>query len=155
VYSGEVSAADEESVRKIYSFFRMEGEDFDHKTGVDGFRNDIKKLYADDNSKDFTIIVEDKEIKVHRMVMMARSDLYRGMFLSVQDESNKVHDYSGLSYEAFKVLINYLYAGEIDKNLSPNIIAELKELPAWDYFELNPNEGKDKNPYSLITKLGL
>ncbi len=154
VYSGGVSAADEASVREICFPFGIQGKDFDHKTGLDGFRNDMKRLYADDDSKDFTIIVQDKEIKVHRLVMAARSDLFRGMFLNVQDESNQVHDYSGLSYDAFAVLIKYLYTGEIDKNLTPNIIAELKEGPAWDYFGLNPNEGKDKNPYSLLTKLG-
>ncbi|KAJ5079636.1 di- and tripeptidase dug2-related [Anaeramoeba ignava] len=72
--------------------------------------------YFDDSTKDFTIFVQGKPIKVHKFILLARTDLYRGMFLSVtEDKSNQVNDYSGNSFETVHALIEFLYFAELKK----------------------------------------
>ncbi|KAJ5069396.1 btk-binding protein-related [Anaeramoeba ignava] len=110
-----------------------------YKFWKEGLNEAMKRMYYDKESKDFTIKRGNKNVLVHKLVLIARSELYRGMFLSVtEDKSNKVTDYSELSDEAFEILIYYLYTNEIKDNgfkLTKEIINELEI--AMDYFQLN------------------
>ncbi|KAJ5066264.1 ankyrin repeat-containing protein [Anaeramoeba ignava] len=59
------------------------------KSGKIGLIHDLERLYQDEKSKDFTIIFPDETtIQVHKLILIARSNLFRGMFLSVVDNSN-------------------------------------------------------------------
>ncbi|KAJ5075397.1 speckle-type poz protein [Anaeramoeba ignava] len=70
----------------------------------------IYQNYMKENeTKDFIIISEEKEIKVHKLILFTRSELFKGMFLSVSDTSNQVHDYSRKSNESIQQLIYFLY----------------------------------------------
>ena len=69
------------------------------------------------------------------------------MFLSVQDNSNKVNDQSGLSYDAVTHVIQYMY-GVPPGNLRSQAREELLDLSAWDYYGMNPKECSDENPKS-------
>ncbi|KAJ5072907.1 claret isoform a [Anaeramoeba ignava] len=67
-----------------------------------------------------------------------RSELYRGMFLSVtEDKSNKVTDYSELSNESFQILEYWIYSNQIkdEIQITNEIINEIKI--GIDYFQLN------------------
>ncbi|KAJ5077536.1 di- and tripeptidase dug2-related [Anaeramoeba ignava] len=100
--------------------------------------NDLKKIYQDDSTKDFTIFVQGKPIKVHKFILLARTDLYRGMFLSVtEDKSNQVNDYSGNSFETVHALIEFLYFAELKKGLKKSVLNELIDAP--NYYQLNEN----------------
>lgn len=152
VYSGVVSAADEKTVREFCSQFGIQGRDFVEKNGFYGFRNDMKKLYEDTDSKDFSIIVGDSVIKVDQIVLLARSQTFRDMFLNVKDDSQQVHDYLELPYAAYNIIIKYLYTGEMDRGLlTPDIIEELNKH--YTFFQMNPHEENPDNPYSFIRKL--
>ncbi|KAJ5073019.1 hypothetical protein M0811_08974 [Anaeramoeba ignava] len=65
------------------------------------------------------------------------------MFLSVNDSSNQVHDYSGKSFETIHQLIYFLYYDEFDKTKQFNfqLFAEFKDLK--DYYQLNQNSRID------------
>ncbi|KAJ5072952.1 ubiquitin-protein ligase e3a-related [Anaeramoeba ignava] len=62
----------------------------------------MKRIYLNENEKDFIIERKEKEYKFPKLILIMRSELYRGMFLSVtEDKSNKVTDYSELSNKSF------------------------------------------------------
>ncbi|KAJ6228453.1 ankyrin repeat-containing protein [Anaeramoeba flamelloides] len=99
-------------------------------------KQSLLELYEDDETKDYKIIVNNRPIGVHRMVLQARSGLFRGMFLGTNEGKNgQVNDYSGISYQSMKILIKYLYSGEINFNILTQEIKENLEY-SIDYFQL-------------------
>ncbi|KAJ6254935.1 ankyrin repeat-containing protein [Anaeramoeba flamelloides] len=122
---------------------------FKKKSGKIGLLNDLKKLFQDKESMDFSIIVKTeieenentiqivKEIPCHKFILQARSELFRGMFLTVNEETSKVHDYTGKSYEAIDALLQYFYLEKFDLTLDEDIHLELED--ATDYYQLSIN----------------
>ncbi|KAJ3433195.1 ankyrin repeat-containing protein [Anaeramoeba flamelloides] len=99
-------------------------------------KQSLLELYEDDETKDYKIIVNNRPIGVHRMVLQARSGLFRGIFLGTNEGKNgQVNDYSGISYQSMKILIKYLYSGEINFNILTQEIKENLEY-SIDYFQL-------------------
>ncbi|KAJ5068816.1 ankyrin repeat-containing protein [Anaeramoeba ignava] len=111
--------------------------EFKNKRGKKGLIDDFERMIQDENSKDFQIIVEQKPIRVHKIVLIARSDLFRGMFLNVQDDSNQVKDYSGKSYETIRTLVNFFYNDQLPDSVSNQVVTEL--LDCKDFYQLNQN----------------
>ncbi|KAJ6249478.1 ada2a-containing complex component 3 [Anaeramoeba flamelloides] len=117
------------------------------KLGIDiyspkyDYNSYLQDLLNDDQSKDFTIIIDKtkEKIKVHRFIIQCRSELYRGMFLSIEDSDDlkEVKDYSGISFETLHLFIKYLYTEKIDEGLfNKKIVYELSV--AMDFFQLTP-----------------
>ncbi|KAJ6235547.1 speckle-type poz protein [Anaeramoeba flamelloides] len=119
------------------------------------FLNDLSNLYKDNNSKDFTIKIKEElsdessdessnesfneSIKVHKIILLIRSELFRNMFNSIEDKNiTSIFDYSGKSYETLKCLINYFYTDKlvIKDGDDPDLICEELE-DAIEYFQLN------------------
>ncbi|KAJ5074282.1 btk-binding protein-related [Anaeramoeba ignava] len=110
----------------------------------------MKRMYlnSNENEKDFIIQRKEKSVKFPKIILSARSELYRGMFLSVtEDKSNKVNDYSELSDESFEILEYWIYTNQIKKRIQ--ITKEmLKEIErGMDYFQLNQ---ANPNLFSLL-----
>ncbi|KAJ5073801.1 pep-cterm sorting domain-containing protein [Anaeramoeba ignava] len=99
--------------------------------------SDLISLYSNEESKDFSIISnEGKKIKAHKFILAARSELFRGMFLTVtEDSTNEVKDYTGKSTKALETIIKFLYYDEIEKGLEMNIYEELEE--AEEFFQFS------------------
>ncbi|KAJ5078771.1 ras di-ras and rheb family members of small gtpase superfamily [Anaeramoeba ignava] len=97
---------------------------------------DMKKLYSDQESKDFSIIVEEKEIKVHKIILALRSEVYREMFNKVHDDSGKVKDYTNSKFNTFQILIQFFYTDTIQESIALETIQELKQ--AHDFYQLHP-----------------
>ncbi|KAJ5070272.1 claret isoform a [Anaeramoeba ignava] len=100
----------------------------------------MKRIYLNENEneKDFIIERKEKQYKFPKLILTMRSELYRGMFLSVtEDTSNKVTDYSELSEESFQILEYWIYSNQIKDGIeiTQEIITELKQK--IDYFQLN------------------
>ncbi|KAJ5071730.1 ankyrin repeat [Anaeramoeba ignava] len=128
----------------IEEFFKEIGFDSNwikSKSKRKGIIKDLSKLYKEnDSKKDFTIICsEEKEIKVHKLILFLRSELFKGMFqLNIQDKSNQVHDYSRKSFETIQQFIYFLYHDKIEENkFNSKIIEEFEDIK--DYFQLNLN----------------
>ncbi|KAJ5078143.1 phytochrome-interacting ankyrin-repeat protein [Anaeramoeba ignava] len=139
----------------IENFFKEIGLDsnwIESKLGRKGILNDFQKLYQDESTKDFTIIVEEKEIKVHKLVLIIRSGLFKGMFLlNIEDKSNQVHDYSKKSFETIQQLIYFFYNDKFDKSkMNKKIIEELED--AKDYYQLNQNSIIDLFLFEEVSK---
>ncbi|KAJ6234995.1 ankyrin repeat-containing protein [Anaeramoeba flamelloides] len=99
---------------------------------------DLKTMYDDDETKDFAIKVKNEEVRVHKIILQARSELFRGMFVSVTDNSNSVSDYSDRSLSTIQMLVKFLYYDvlEFPKNADMELICE--ELDdAIEYYQLN------------------
>ncbi|KAJ5067022.1 ankyrin repeat protein [Anaeramoeba ignava] len=101
---------------KIFQEIWIDLNWIESKKGRKGILEDLHKLYQGNKTKDFTIIIsEEKEIKVHKLILILRSELYKGMFLNIQDSSNQVHDYSKKSNETIQQLIHFFYHDKFDK----------------------------------------
>ncbi|KAJ5078069.1 ankyrin repeat protein [Anaeramoeba ignava] len=130
---------------QLDQFFKEVGFDsnwIQSKKGRKGIIKDFSKLYQQESTKDFTIIFEEeKKIKVHKLILILRSELFKGMFqLNVQDSSNQVHDYSGKSFETIHQLIYFFYHDEFEKETNKFPQEIKKEFDYFkDYYQLNPN----------------
>ncbi|KAJ6230307.1 molting protein mlt-4 [Anaeramoeba flamelloides] len=102
------------------------------------FTNDLKKMYYMDETKDFSIICENKEIKVHKLILQSRSEFFRGMFLSVEEKTSQINDYSNRSFKAMNLFIKFLYFNEIDLKEMDGI-DENELLDIGDFFLINKN----------------
>ncbi|KAJ5073080.1 claret isoform a [Anaeramoeba ignava] len=72
----------------------------------------MKRIYLNENEneKDFIIERKEKQYKFPKLILIMRSELYRGMFLSVtEDKSNKVTDYSELSNKSFQIFEYWIF----------------------------------------------
>ncbi|KAJ5072955.1 claret isoform a [Anaeramoeba ignava] len=100
----------------------------------------MKKIYLNENEneKDFIIERKEKQYKFPKLILIMRSELYRGMFLSVtEDKSNKVRDYSELSNKSFQILEYWIYSNQIkdEIQITQEMIDEIQI--GIDYFQLN------------------
>ncbi|KAJ5072872.1 btk-binding protein-related [Anaeramoeba ignava] len=98
----------------------------------------MKRIYLNENEKDFIIERKEKQYKFPKLILIMRSELYRGMFLSVtEDTSNKVKDYSELSNKSFQMLEYWIYSNQIkdEIEITQEIIDEIQI--GIDYFQLN------------------
>ncbi|KAJ5075457.1 claret isoform a [Anaeramoeba ignava] len=114
----------------------------------------MKRIYLNENEneneKDFIIERKEKQYKFPKLILIMRSELYRGMFLSVtEDKSNKVTDYSELSNESFQIFEYWIYSNQIKEGIqiTQEIINEIKI--GIDYFQLNQT---NPNLFDLLIK---
>ncbi|KAJ5076648.1 ankyrin repeat-containing protein [Anaeramoeba ignava] len=136
----ENSQEKQENVKEFFREIGLDSKWFESKKGRKGILNDLGKLYQQNDSKDFTIIIEEKEIKVHKLILILRSELFKGMFqLNIEDKSNQVHDYSKKSFQTLNQIIYFLYHDKFDKDqeLTKENLEELRDTK--DYFQLNEN----------------
>ncbi|KAJ5075774.1 hypothetical protein M0811_06636 [Anaeramoeba ignava] len=98
----------------------------------------MKRIYLNENENDFIIERKEKQYKFPKLILIMRSELYRGMFLSViNDKSNKVTDYSELSNKSFQIFEYWIYSNQIkdEIQITKEIIDEIQI--GIDYFQLN------------------
>ncbi|KAJ6249213.1 btk-binding protein-related [Anaeramoeba flamelloides] len=108
----------------------------------------LSELLEDEDSSDFTILIPDPEdeeeepidIPVHKIVLMARSGLYREMFKKVKDKSTEVTDQSGMSPESVELLVKFLYTAKVSITADDDPETVVNELQdAKEYYQLNTN----------------
>ncbi|KAJ5077380.1 ras family-domain-containing protein [Anaeramoeba ignava] len=134
IYFGKVSYQDlsilKEWKNKLSNICKIE-----FGTQIESFLKDLEILMNSEETKDFQIISNNQEIKVHKIILITRSELYRGMFNISEDKSNSVHEYSNKQTETIQSLIHFFYTDNIPKIENETIYEELKECV--DYFQLN------------------
>ena len=112
----------------------------------------MKVLSDNEDAKVFTIIVKNQgQIRVNPLVLRARSGLFRDMFNSVRnDTTNRVNDYSGLSYGALNEVIHFVQSGRLsayfyadpgkldekEREARIRILQELDHLDVAEYYQL-------------------
>ncbi|KAJ3450038.1 ankyrin repeat-containing protein [Anaeramoeba flamelloides] len=165
VYSGYASFEGKKEIQqnslKIALELNFTEKQFNDKSYLRGLLFDLNKLFIDQNSKDFTILVpiekekvdemEDekekeeekeeqeeilKEIKAHKIILQARSELFRGLFSSISESENKVKDYTGKQFKTLEILIDFIYTNKIKKKMiEEEILMELDDV--MEYYQLS------------------
>ncbi|KAJ3442951.1 ankyrin repeat ph and sec7 domain containing protein secg-related [Anaeramoeba flamelloides] len=101
---------------------------------------DMKLILEDEESMDFSIVVENNYIPCHKFVHVARSGLYAELFETIDSNIQEVNDYSGKSYETIELLIDYFYTDTIKFTGDNEVEFLLDELDdAHQYYLLNSN----------------
>ncbi|KAJ6251376.1 hypothetical protein M0813_15033 [Anaeramoeba flamelloides] len=154
LYLDQIS--NQETLKKIFNSLNLS---FPPKNS---FQKDLLNLYKDEDSKDFTLLIKNEndedvkkdkeeeeeeeeeyamtEIPVHKIVLIARSGLFRDMFQNVTQETNSVKDYSGKSIDSLEILIKYFYTDKIEITADHDPLLVLEELEdSIEYYQLNEN----------------
>ncbi|KAJ3443821.1 ankyrin repeat-containing protein [Anaeramoeba flamelloides] len=136
VYCGSVPT-DSESIIELMEICEKLEINFQTKSGKVGILKDLNTLYKDHDSKDFTLIVEKQEIKIHKIILLARSELFRGMFSCLEKQIDQIKDQSNRPLKIINEVIKFLYTETIDqeKNLNNDELEDFYETT--DYFLLN------------------
>lgn len=84
------------------------------RTSVDKLAKDIGELLNDDEFPDLRIVVQGKEIKVHKLIICARSPVFRAMLsLDMKEKRESRINLTDVSYEAAKEFMKFLYSAEL------------------------------------------
>ena len=77
----------------------------------------LRHFYNDEEFSDVTFIVEGRRVHGHRMVLCLVSDCFRAMFTTGFRESSSgcTIDIPNCSYQAFMMMMEYIYSGECPK----------------------------------------
>ncbi|KAJ6254269.1 hypothetical protein M0813_12560 [Anaeramoeba flamelloides] len=113
-------------------------------------KNDLKKLLFDEQTSDFKLVVknyleeddddeeEEEELYIHKFILAARSGLFLNMFQNIEENFQKVKDYSGKSLETIELLITFLYTDELPITADTDqefIKEEFEDIV--EYYQLN------------------
>ncbi|KAJ6246632.1 btk-binding protein-related [Anaeramoeba flamelloides] len=108
-------------------------------------KNDLKQLLFDEQTSDFKLVVknedeeEEEELYIHKFILAARSGLFLNMFQNLEENLQKVKDYSGKSLETIELLISFLYTDELPITADTDqefIKEEFEDIV--EYYQLNP-----------------
>ena len=97
------------------------------------FIEDMTKLMEDSETSDFTLKVANKDFKVHKAVLAARSGVFRTMFLSGMQEAVEGEAViTDVDEETLQEVLQYIYMGKLSrKNFSINSLFYAEKNTSW------------------------
>ncbi|KAJ3451358.1 hypothetical protein M0812_05028 [Anaeramoeba flamelloides] len=148
VYCGTIPFSQNMQLSKAIDSMKFDNSLIGKLNSRESLNKDLLAMYRDEKSKDFKIIVEEdvdeeepevEEIKIHKLILIARSKTYRDLILNVEEEVNEIKDYSGKSPETIVTLVRYLYTSKIGPwTADDDIELILQEMDdVLDYYQLN------------------
>ena len=97
---------------------------------------DLFKSFESQEFCDFDIVCGDKVIRCHKVVLAARSPVFKAMLLHNMEESNldKVEP-KNFDFDTMNLVMKFIYKGEIEANMLDKHAVEI--FKAADYYEIN------------------
>ncbi|KAJ5066941.1 speckle-type poz protein [Anaeramoeba ignava] len=110
---------------------------FKEKIGKKSLLHDLNELYKDEKSKDFRIKCKNgQELKIHKIVLATRSNLFRSMFIMVKESSDSVSDYSERSIQSLNILFYWLYHDKFPDEIEVSEELYQEFLEFEDFYQL-------------------
>ncbi|KAJ5069123.1 ankyrin repeat ph and sec7 domain containing protein secg-related [Anaeramoeba ignava] len=134
IYSG-IFEGNPEETSVLLNEIGMSNELILSKSRRFGLVRDLEAWSKKEEEKDFAIIVEDQPIKVHKLILAIRSELFFNMFVNVKDDSNQVRDYSQKTFGAIKALIHYFYLDKLPEDITQSEFEELEN--ASEFYQMH------------------
>ncbi|KAK0161716.1 hypothetical protein PV327_008134 [Microctonus hyperodae] len=79
--------------------------------------------------KDATIVIDEKEIPVHKIILAAHSPVFLAMFKADMTESvNKIIVINDIDFDIIKKVIRFIYTGVLDPTLDVNALLSILEV---------------------------
>lgn len=107
--------------------------------------DDFSRLLSDEESKDVSFKFGTEELTAHKLILAARSPVFKRMFeVDMKEKCTSVIEISDATSTAFKSFLKFIYSGHYDKReLSPELlylgekyeINDLKEMAAKGMLE--------------------
>lgn len=70
------------------------------------------ELYKSEKYTDVTLVCKDRNFKVHKIILVSRSPVFRAMFeLDMKESSTNIVDVYDIEPEAFEKFLEYMYTG--------------------------------------------
>ncbi|KAJ3424325.1 leucine rich repeat family protein [Anaeramoeba flamelloides] len=112
--------------------------------GVKNFKRkslqgDLKSLLNDEDSMDFSIVSAGKRIRIHKFILIARSQYFRDLIMKNAQENNlknEVEDSFAHSLDSWEIIKQILYRGRAVGNWKSDVIDQLKDF--IQQYKLNP-----------------
>lgn len=96
--------------------------------------SDMGALQNDTDSADTTVVVGDEEFRVHAAVLSARSSVFKALLHRKGD--SKSISLSEIEPDVFKLLLRYLYTGELPQGDAATVEMHQHLLVAADRFDV-------------------
>ena len=76
--------------------------------------NDYESLLGDDKFADVVLVVGDTELKAHKLILTARSEVFAAMFEHATKEKQKSSvDITDVSVDVFRKMLQFIYSGSV------------------------------------------
>lgn len=82
---------------------------------TDSLSKNLKDLYTNEDCWDTVLLVQGKEFKVHKVILIARSPVFAAMFRhdTVEKQTGKV-TINDCDPDSFQLFLEYLYSGRLE-----------------------------------------
>lgn len=111
----------------------------------------LVQFFEEEAFTDFTFIVEGREIKVSKLILATRSDVFRKMFeTNMQEKKQGKVDIVDVTYSGFRSLVKFIYSSKLEaKDLETDILVAADKYNVVDvkqaYTELALKSLKKEN----------
>ncbi|XP_065209111.1 speckle-type POZ protein B-like [Planococcus citri] len=123
-----------ESSKKLFVWCHVEYEYMKKPKLIESsLSHDLERIRTDENFSDVTISVNGKNYPAHKLILAARSSVFKAMFTNDMLESQKNNvTIDDIKQETFEEMLRYIYTGEM-RNLDE---WAFELFPAADKYDL-------------------
>ncbi|KAJ5069619.1 ankyrin repeat ph and sec7 domain containing protein secg-related [Anaeramoeba ignava] len=136
IYGGIITTSSFREVTDIAKSIGISTPSHDSKINQKSLLKTFRKLYSQNSSKDFEIIVDKKSIKVHKLILLARSDYFEQLIQDSEENVKSVKDGSNKSYSVVQKVIKSFYFDEFN-DLPQKEFQDLRNVV--DFYQPNQN----------------
>lgn len=102
------------------------------------FSEQLSQLCLNNAYSDVTFIIEDQKLPAHRVILAARSEYFRAMLYGGLSESTQSEIHLKIPLKAFKILLKYIYSGNMSlaQMKTENVLDTLGLANEYGFTEL-------------------